>query len=160
MPKFYYSPIWADPMWDCGPREILPEDDHALWIHCDHCFEIARFERCAALACDGFWCAAHAPFRHPDDPKEPFEVSPRRWSSPRIKRLYECPPWPAPAAKRRAWDVTDAAEIQAALAALHRHNASPCLVQDWILEDWDLEGPDGVEIPNLVFMWPHRTSER
>ena len=116
MATYFHTPIWSDPLWDCGPREILPED-HDLWfIKCDHCDEIGRLERRLACECNVLWCEAHAPCRHPDDDRQPFEVQPYRWRSLRERRHWRRPPTPGPGRRPRSWKVSDLSDLAEALA--------------------------------------------
>ena len=116
MATYLHTPIWFDPLWDCGPREILPEDDDLWFVKCDHCNEIGRFERRLACERNGLWCEAHAPFRHPDDDRQPFEVTPYRWQSLRDRRRWFRPPTPAPDRGPRKSNVSEVSALPAALA--------------------------------------------
>ena len=165
-----YRNIHLDPVWDCGPYELTPEEDAAWWIHCDHCYEVARFERFLRCECNGFWCEGHAPFRHPDDWYEPQEVEPMRWQSARQKRRDYRAPTPATEPLRpRRWNVTDLANISAALepGGVHRRCEAMATANWWYLgTDIDPVG-DGschldrepVEVENLAFVWPGAASK-
>lgn len=162
MPTYFHSPIWADPMWDCERREILPEDDERLIHRCDHCDRFARFIQERGWDDDyGRWCEEHVPRHyHPDASAAPFEVSPFRWPSLRAWRLWRHPPTPAPKPYTpRRWNVSDLAALPAAIEALYRRPEVCGYVEVWTPEEWELNPFGGIEIPNVVFIWLHRRRE-
>ena len=165
-----YRNIHLDPAWDCEPYDLTPEEDAAWWIHCDHCYEVARFERFAVCECDGFWCEEHAPFRHPDDWREPQEIEPRRWWSARARRRFYRPPTPAPEPRAaRRWNETDLSTMGSVLVLCGAHRRCEVMATAiwWYLgTDVDPVGdgschldPEPVEVENLVFIWPGAASK-
>ena len=101
-----YKDIHLDPMWDCGPYEVTPEEDATWWIHCDHCYEIAWFRSSNCDPRDRNWCLEHAPFGGLYECCEPVEIPAQRWQSAREKRRFCQTLTPAPKPRgRRRWNL-------------------------------------------------------
>ncbi len=161
MPTYFHSPIWADPMWDCERREILPEDDEQLIRRCDLCDRFARFIQPAGWDDDGLQRREiHAPFIHPDDERQPAEVSPFRWPSWRALCRWSRPPTPTSEPYRpRRWNVSALAALPPAIEVRYRRPEVSGYDEVWTLAEWELNGLGGYEISDVVFIWPHRKRE-
>lgn len=161
MPTYFHAPIWADPLWDCERRETLPEDEEQLIHRCDHCDRFARFIQPAGWDDHGLqWCELHAPFIHPDDDQQPVEVCPLRWPSLRARRRWSRPKTRAPAPySPRRWNVSDLADLPPAIEARYRGPEVSGFEDVVVPEEWELNALGGYEIPNVVFVWPHRKRE-
>ena len=154
MPAYFQAPLWADPLWACGCREILPKDDERLIYRCDHFDRFARFLQPAGWDDDGLqWCEFHTPLIHPDDDRQPVEVSPLRWPSLRARRRWSRPPTPAPEPhSARRWNVSDLATLRAAIEARYRRSEVAGHIEVWTPEEWELNVLGEYEMPQIVII--------
>ena len=106
-----YRDIHLDPIWECERREIAPEDDARWWVRCEHCDQLASFQRPLWTEDDRGWCSEHVPRGVWHEDSEAFETVPWRWWNGRVQRL-QGPPTPQPPPRgRQPWAGPDDADL-------------------------------------------------